>query len=59
MIVVTHEVRFAREVADVVVFMDHGKVVEQGPPSQVIDAPHHERTQRFLRSVERPMTDAA
>lgn len=59
MIVVTHEVRFAREVADVVVFMDGGKVVEQGPPSQVIDSPQQERTQRFLRSVERPMTDAA
>ncbi|MBW7970256.1 amino acid ABC transporter permease/ATP-binding protein [Bradyrhizobium sp. BR 10289] len=59
MIVVTHEVRFAREVADLVVFMDGGKVVEQGPPSQVIDSPREERTQRFLRSVERPMTDAA
>ncbi|HME21978.1 MAG TPA: amino acid ABC transporter ATP-binding protein [Acetobacteraceae bacterium] len=53
MIVVTHEVRFAREVADRVVFMDGGEIVEQGPPAQVIDAPRHERTRRFLRMVER------
>jgi polar amino acid transport system permease protein len=48
MIVVTHEIRFARDVADRVVFMDGGRVVESGPPSQVIDAPTHERTRRFL-----------
>ncbi|RMR03642.1 Amine acid ABC transporter, permease protein, 3-TM region [Pseudomonas savastanoi pv. glycinea] len=48
MIVVTHEIRFARDVADRVVFMDEGRVIEQGPPSQVIDAPKHERTRRFL-----------
>jgi polar amino acid transport system permease protein len=48
MIVVTHEIRFARDVADRVVFMDGGKVVEQGTPAQVIDAPAHERTRRFL-----------
>ncbi|SIO72359.1 polar amino acid transport system permease protein [Burkholderia sp. GAS332] len=53
MIVVTHEVRFAREVADRVVFMDEGQIIEQGPPSQVIDAPTHERTRRFLNMVER------
>ncbi len=53
MIVVTHEVRFAREVADRVVFMDAGEIVEQGPPSQVIDDPQHERTRRFLRMVVR------
>ncbi|MBS7539166.1 amino acid ABC transporter permease/ATP-binding protein [Ancylobacter lacus] len=51
MIVVTHEIRFARDVADRVVFMDGGVVVEQGPPEQVIDNPTHERTQRFLRAV--------
>ncbi len=51
MIVVTHEIRFAREVADRVVFMDGGVVVEQGPPEHVIDNPQHERTQRFLRAV--------
>ena len=53
MVVVTHEIRFAREVADRVIFMDRGQVVEQGPPEVVIDAPRHERTQRFLRMVER------
>ncbi len=52
MIVVTHEVRFAREVADRVVFMDDGLIVEQGPPEDVLDHPKHERTQRFLRMVE-------
>ena len=51
MIVVTHEIRFAREVADRVVFMDEGRIVEQGPPAQVIDQPAHERTRRFLRMV--------
>ncbi len=53
MIVATHEVRFAREVADRVVFMDAGLVVEEGTPAQVIDHPKHERTQRFLRLVHR------
>jgi polar amino acid transport system permease protein len=52
MIVVTHEIRFAREVADRVIFMDEGLVVEEGPPSQVIDRPQHERTRRFLSAVE-------
>ncbi len=52
MIVVTHEIRFAREVADRVIFMDEGRVVEQGPPASVIDAPEHDRTRRFLRMVE-------
>jgi polar amino acid transport system permease protein len=52
MIVVTHEVRFAREVADRVIFMDEGHIVEQGPPEDVLDRPKHERTQRFLRMVE-------
>jgi polar amino acid transport system permease protein len=52
MIVVTHEVRFAREVADRVVFMDGGLIVEQGPPEDVLDHPKQERTQRFLRMVE-------
>ncbi len=53
MIVVTHEVRFARDVADRVIFMDEGQIVEQGPPSDVLDNPRQERTQRFLRLVER------
>jgi polar amino acid transport system ATP-binding protein len=51
MIVVTHEIGFAREVADTVVFMDQGVVVEAGSPAQVLDAPAHERTRSFLRSV--------
>ena len=56
MIVVTHEIRFAREVADRVVFMDEGTIVEQGTPAEVLDNPKEERTQRFLRLVEREET---
>ncbi len=52
MIVVTHEIRFAREVADRVVFMDQGVIVEQGPPEQVLDRPREPRTQQFLRMVQ-------
>jgi polar amino acid transport system ATP-binding protein len=48
MIVVTHEMGFAREVADRVVFMDGGVVVEEGPPNEVISNPQHERTRSFL-----------
>ena len=51
MIVVTHEIGFAREVADRVVFMDGGVVVEQGTPAQVIDNPQNERTRAFIHSV--------
>jgi polar amino acid transport system ATP-binding protein len=51
MVVVTHEIGFARRVADQVVFMDDGRVVEQGPPEQVLDAPQHDRTQAFLGRV--------
>jgi polar amino acid transport system ATP-binding protein len=51
MIVVTHEIGFARNVADQVVFMDGGGVVEAGPPTDVIDRPRHERTQNFLDRV--------
>ena len=51
MIIVTHEVRFAREVADRIVFMDDGAIVEEGPPAQLLDAPKQERTRRFLRMV--------
>jgi ABC-type polar amino acid transport system ATPase subunit len=49
MLVVTHEMHFARDVGDRVVFMDGGKIVEQGPPSDVLDHPREERTRRFLR----------
>lgn len=48
MVVVTHEIQFAREVADRIVFIDSGKVLEMGKPSEVLDNPKHERTQRFL-----------
>jgi polar amino acid transport system ATP-binding protein len=51
MIVVTHEIGFAREVADTVVFMDAGVVVESGSPEQVLGAPRHERTRAFLQKV--------
>ena len=51
MLVVTHEMDFARGVADRVVFMDGGVVVEDGHPDQVIGAPREERTQRFLANV--------
>ena len=51
MVVVTHEIRFAREVAGRVIFMDAGRAVEQGPPGAVIDAPQHDCTRRFLRMV--------
>jgi polar amino acid transport system ATP-binding protein len=51
MIVVTHEMSFAREVADHVVFMDDGVVVEEGPPGEVINNPQHDRTKSFLRRM--------
>jgi len=51
MIVVTHEIGFAREVGDNVVFMDGGVIVEQGPPAQILDSPREERTKRFLGLV--------
>jgi polar amino acid transport system ATP-binding protein len=51
MLVVTHEMGFARKVADQVVFMDEGRVVESGTPSQLFDAPQSPRLQRFLSEV--------
>ncbi|AKN70210.1 arginine ABC transporter ATP-binding protein [Streptomyces sp. PBH53] len=51
MIVVTHEIAFAREVADTVVFMADGRIVEQGPPDRVLGAPREERTRAFLAKV--------
>jgi polar amino acid transport system ATP-binding protein len=51
MIVVTHEMGFAKDVADRVVFMDGGKVVEQGSPAEVLESPREERTKRFLGLV--------
>ena len=52
MLVVTHEMGFAKQVADRVVFMDDGVIVEDGPPSQVLVNPREERTQQFLRAVD-------
>ncbi|GAA4857785.1 amino acid ABC transporter ATP-binding protein [Saccharopolyspora cebuensis] len=54
MLVVTHEMQFAREVADRVLFMDGGGIVEQGPPAEVIGAPKQERTKTFLARVLDP-----
>jgi len=55
MLVVTHEMQFAREVADRVVFMDNGLIVEEGSPSEVFDHPQNERTKQFLARVQRPV----
>jgi len=52
MIIVTHEIRFARDVADRVVFFDDGVIVEQGPPADVLDQPKHARTRQFLNLIE-------
>ena len=49
MIVVTHEMHFAQEAADRVIFMEEGQIIEEGPPDQVLHAPRHEATSRFLR----------
>jgi polar amino acid transport system ATP-binding protein len=51
MVVVTHEIGFARDVCDRAVFMDGGVIVEEGSPKQVIDKPKQERTKRFLGLV--------
>jgi cystine transport system ATP-binding protein len=55
MVVVTHEMRFARQVADQVVFLDGGVVVEHGAPGQVLVAPREERTRRFLHRILDPL----
>ena len=52
MMVVTHEMGFAKQVADRVLFMDEGVIQEQGPPNQVLGEPRNERTRRFLRAVQ-------
>lgn len=51
LVIVTHEIGFAREIADTVVFLDAGAVVEQGPPAAVLDHPEHPRTRAFLSRV--------
>jgi putative amino-acid transport system ATP-binding protein len=52
MLIVTHEMGFAREIADRVVFMEGGRIIEEGPPQQIFEAPHDPRTQAFLRRVQ-------
>ncbi len=51
MVVVTHEMGFAKEVADRVIFMDSGNIVEEGTPEEIFENPKNERTQSFLRKV--------
>ena len=51
MVIVTHEMSFAREVADRVVFLDGGQIVEEGPAEQVIDRPREARTKAFLSRI--------
>jgi len=51
MVVVTHEMGFAKAAADRVVFMDEGQIVEEGPPEQVFGTPKHDRTKLFLSKI--------
>ena len=55
-IIVTHEMGFAREVADRVIFMDEGQIIEQGTPQEVFDFPKNERTIKFLQNVSRSIS---
>jgi ABC-type polar amino acid transport system ATPase subunit len=52
MIVVSHEMSFARNAADRVVFMDQGLIVEQGPPASIFEQPAHERTRAFIGQIQ-------
>ena len=51
MLIVTHEIQFAAEVSDRVIFMDAGQIVEEGGPEQIFRAPTQERTRAFLRQI--------
>jgi putative amino-acid transport system ATP-binding protein len=53
MLIVTHEMQFAREIADRVIFMESGQIVEEGPPARIFDASQDHRTEKFLRRVRR------
>ena len=55
MVVVTHELQFARDVAHQVAFVDAGRVAELGPPSQVLGDPRQERTRQFVRRLLHPL----
>jgi polar amino acid transport system ATP-binding protein len=52
MVVVSHEMRFARSAADRVIFMDHGKILEEGPPAKIFNEPDHPRIREFISSIE-------
>jgi polar amino acid transport system ATP-binding protein len=52
MLIATHEMSFAREVADRVAFLHEGRIVEEGPPAQVLEAPQRDETRRFLRRFQ-------
>jgi polar amino acid transport system ATP-binding protein len=54
MLVVTHEMGFAKEAADDVIFMDQGVIVEEGKPEDIFEHPEHERTRAFLRAILEP-----
>ncbi len=51
MVIATHEMGFARDVADRICFLDDGQILEEGPPSMILSAPREERTQRFLQRI--------
>ena len=53
MVLVTHEIQFASDVADKVIFMDKGKIIEAGPAKDVLSSPAHPRTQQFLNILQR------
>jgi ABC-type polar amino acid transport system ATPase subunit len=53
MVVVSHEMGFARNAADRVLFMDHGTILEEGPPAAIFQAPSHERTRAFISQIQR------
>ena len=53
MVVVSHEMGFARNAADRVLFMDHGSVVEEGPPRAIFESPSHERTRAFIGQIQK------
>jgi polar amino acid transport system ATP-binding protein len=58
LVCVTHEMGFAREVADRILFMDHGVILERGPPREFFDHPQHARTRKFLADIRSPFAHA-
>lgn len=58
MLIVTHEMGFVRQVADRVVFMDEGRIIEEGTPEELFDRPHHARTRAFLSAILSHTSDA-